>query len=149
MMNKFALTLYFVVILLMSASVMAQDNTADQNYQQKVSLAQKMHQIRPMNVQIEDAVKRLSLRYPEEKRALFVSKMVQTFDSKALTELSVNAMAETFTVAELEKMIDFHGSAEGKAITEKTPVYQSIVTPELVKKIDKALMEVRMGKTAN
>ncbi len=145
MINKFTLVLFSLAVMVMSVGALAQDGDAD--LQKRIELAQKMHEIKPLNVQVEAAIEQLSKRYPEEKRALFVSKMMQTFDKSTLTEISVNAMAETFTVAELEKMIDFHGSAEGKAITEKMPIYQSIVEPELVKKIDAALMDVRTGSS--
>lgn len=147
-MRKLPLLLGFFAMLVWTLPAFAQQ-AATGDLEKRMELARKMHEIRPMSVQIEDAVKQLSLRYPEDKRELFVSTMMQTFDRASLTGISVKAMAETFTAAELEKMIDFHGSPEGKAITEKMPVYQSLVEPELMKKIDQALMEVRTGKAAN
>jgi len=155
-MKKSPLLLSLVVLLSFALPAYAQQDAAPAaaasaaaapDLEQRLALARKMHDIKPMTVQIEDAIRALSMRYPEDKRELFVLTMTQTFDQKALSEISVKAMAETFTAAELEKMIDFHGSAEGKAISEKMPVYQSIVEPELIKKIDQALMEVRLGKT--
>lgn len=148
MMKKLPLLLCALALFSFVPLALAQP-AANADLDKRMELSRKMHEIRPMTVQIEDAVKQLSLRYPEDKREIFITTMLQTFDRESLTAISVKAMAETFTVAELEKMIDFHGSAEGKAITEKMPIYQSLVEPELLKKIDKALMEVRTGKAAN
>ena len=72
-------------------------------------------------------------------------KMVNTFDHKTLHNLSVKAMADTFTEAELEKMIDYFGSPEGKSVGEKMPVYMAILRPEINKLIDQAMMDVRLG----
>lgn len=145
---RFLLALSFLAFMIAAPlAAQAQDKTPanDPSLQTRIELARKMHQIKPLDVEIEAAIKQLSMRYPEDKRELFVSKMLQTFDQKALTEISVNAMAATFTAPELNKMIEFYGSPEGKSIDQKMPIYQKLVEPELVKKVDKALMDIRLG----
>ncbi len=147
-MKKLVLLVCIAITLGFAAPSSAQ-NAAAPDLDKRIELARKMHEVRPMVVPIEEAVQQLAQRYPKEKRELFISTILNAFDRESLTEISVKAMAETFTVAELEKMIEFNSSPEGKAITEKMPVYQSLVEPELMKKVDKALMEVRMGKPGN
>ena len=144
MMRINTLVFVFLGLFTFAPMVFAQDG-GDPALAERIALARKMHDIKPMAVQIEQAIRQLALRYPEDKQELFITKMLQVFDRKSLTDISVKAMAETFTAAELEKMIDFHGSPEGKAIGEKMPVYQALVEPEIIKKIDQALMEVRTG----
>lgn len=129
-------------------AAMAQE-AADPAFAERLALSKKMHEVRPINLQVEKVVEQMAARFPEDQRDKFIERMIDVFDKEALTDISVQAMAETFTAPELEKMIEFHGSPEGKTITEKMPVYQSLLEPELVKKIDKALMEVRTGKTGN
>lgn len=145
-LKALSLILLGFMLALPTAGAMAQGESG--GLDKRLELARAMHEIRPMSVQIEAAVQALSLRYPEDKRERFVAKMLETFDQKTLTEISIRAMAETFTVAELEKMIDFYGSPEGRAASEKMPVYQAIVEPEIVKKLDAALMEIRTGAPA-
>lgn len=147
-MRVLSLTLFVLGILAMALPAHAQAG-AEGTLNRRIDLARQMHEIKPLAVEIEDSVRQLSLRYPEDVRVLFVSRMMQTFDRETMTEISVKAMAETFTVAELEKMVDFYGSPEGRSIAGKTPVYESLVQPEILKRIDKALMEIRTGKAAD
>jgi len=147
MMKKLFLVFRFTLLVFSGGPGSAQDSL-DPNAAERLALAQKMHEIRPINIQVEDIIQQMAQRYPEDKRAVFTTRMMEVFDKKALTDISVKAMADTFTVAELKKMIDFHGSPEGNAISEKMPVYQGLVEPELVKKIDKALMVIRTGDPA-
>lgn len=143
-------SLLLCVLGVMAVALPSAAQTADDpGLQKRIELARAMHDIKPLSVQIEESIKQLSMRYPEEKRALFVAKMMETFDQKTLTDISVKAMAETFTETELTKMVDFYGSPEGKSISAKNPVYQSLVQPEIIKKIDQALMEVRTGKAGD
>ena len=145
-MRKYSLIPFVLMSLfLLVPPVLAQAEGGDAGLQQRIELARKMHEVRPMSVQIEQAIEALSMRYPEDRRELFVTKMLQMFDQQTLSEVSVKAMAETFTAAELQKMVEFYGSPEGKAIEQKMPVYQAIVEPEIIKKIDEAMMEIRTG----
>ena len=144
-MKAYLSVLCFVIAMLFVQPLSAQD---DPDFPKRYELAQKMHEIKPINMQIKSSIEQLAQRYPEDVREAFVNRMMEVFDKKTLTDISVRAMADTFTAAELEKMIDFHGSPEGKAVGEKMPVYQGLVRPELMQKIDKALMEVRTGASA-
>ncbi|MCB9991480.1 MAG: DUF2059 domain-containing protein [Rhodospirillales bacterium] len=136
---------HFLFALLLTVLLVPSAWAQDAALEKRVQLAHEMHKVKPMAVQIESAVRQLALRYPEDKQELFISKMLQVFDQKTLTDISVNAMAETFSEAELQKMLDYYGSPEGKAIEEKMPIYQTIVEPEIIKRIDQALMEIRTG----
>lgn len=148
-----AAVVFFAAVPVFAVPARAQDDgkaaAEDAGLARRLELARRMHEIRPLDLQIEDAVRQLSLRYPADKRDLFISKMLQVFDLKTLTDISVRAMADTFTEAELAKMIEYNSSPEGKAATEKMPIYQSLVEPELMKKIDQAMMELRTGKASD
>ncbi len=141
------LLLVLAVTLFQPLSAVAQQE--DPDYQQRIELARQMHEIRPLNADIEESVRRLAQRYPAEQREIFVDRMLDEFDQDDMTALSVKAMAETFTLAELEKMIEFHGSPEGQAVTKKMPVYQAVIQPEIIRKIDRAMMAVRTGSVSD
>jgi len=54
-------------------------------------------------------------------------------------------MVELFTVAELEKMVDYFGSVEAKAIEKKLPQYQEKIQPEIIRMLDAAMIAERTG----
>lgn len=145
--RAFMRILFIIACFMLAApSTLAQEAADPGNAKQRLALSRQMHEIRPIKMQVEEVITQMALRYPENRRDEFISRMMEIFDNQTLTEISVHAMADTFTVPELEKMIEFHGSPEGKAVSKKMPVYQALVEPELIKKIDQALMELRTGK---
>ncbi len=155
MMARTLLILVFALILPFAAQ--AQDEARKQEEQnavqedvaegkgERLALARKMHDIRPAYLQVEEAMNIIVQQLPEDKRELFVKKLREVMDYEVLTNASVQAMAETFTAAELEKMIDYFGSEEAKSIADKLPVYQAIIQPEITKMLDEALMDIRVG----
>lgn len=141
-MRNILAAIFMALVAITPMMAVAQD---DADLAKRTELAEEMHKIRPVNAEIESTVRAVAERLPEEKREIFVMKMVNTFDHKTLHNLSVKAMADTFTEAELEKMIDYFGSPEGKSVGEKMPVYMAILRPEINKLIDQAMMDVRLG----
>lgn len=140
----------FAVLLTLAFPAMAQDGSAIFDEDQRLELAQKMHDIKPARLQLEAAIDGVARqRVPEDKRAAFKKVMLDMMDVEKLEGLSIKAMAEIFTVAELERMIDYFGSAEAQSIADKLPVYQAIITPELTKMVDAALLELRTGSGAD
>ena len=142
---KTILTSIFVFMLACApVAAFAQSEISPEDAQ-RVDLAVEMQKIRPISAEIEGTIKAVSMRLPEDRREIFVMKMMNAFDQETLNQLAIKAMADTFTSAELEKMIDFYGSPEGKSIAEKMPVYMAILRPEIDKLVDKAMMNVRLG----
>ena len=128
----------------------AQQAAADRgaDYGARVALAQKMHEIRPAKKQVEDAVTAAASRLPAPNREDFKAQMMKSIDVAALEKRSIDVMAQTFTKAELEKMVGYFGSPEAQKIAEKLVVYQSVMMPEITKMLDKAAMEARTGAPA-
>ena len=62
-----------------------------------------------------------------------------------IEELSISAMANTFTVPELKALIAYFGSPEGKSSQEKMGLYTEQVAPEIRKAIDAALVNAQFG----
>lgn len=141
-MRDFLTVIFAAFIVIVPMTVLAQ---SDNDEAKRLDLAKQMHVIKPVQPEIEDAVRMLALRIPEDRREIFISKMLNAFDQKTLNGISVKAMAETFTVDELEAMIAYFSSEEGRSIDKKMPVYWALVKPEIAKLMDKAMMDVRLG----
>jgi hypothetical protein len=145
-MRALGFVVFMFVMVLGSASSFAQNS--DDDFEARLALAQEMHQIRPLDDNIDLVIEQIAINFPEDRRDQFVARMMGQFDRGVLNRISTNAMAETFTTKELAAMVDYFGSPEGRAITDKMPVYQALIQPEILKLVDKAMMELRTGNPA-
>lgn len=146
-MTRF-LTALFVLLsfLALPAFAIAQDKQDNMGSKAKrLELAQKMHEIRPARAQVDEAVQQVARNLPPLEREKLLSLVEKAFDYEKLEKLSVDTMVDLFTVAELQKMVDYFGSPEAKAIGEKLPQYQAKLQPEILRMLDTALMEDRTG----
>ncbi|PZO86157.1 MAG: hypothetical protein DI626_06770 [Micavibrio aeruginosavorus] len=140
-MMRFILTA-FLAVLVIASPASAQDQ-GDQKT--RLELAQKMHEIWPVRTRIESALESVSESFPEERRAEVKAEMRKAIQFKEVEEESIRAMADTFTAAELQAMIDFYGSETGRSISAKTADYEGALRPVLMRMMDKAMMALRTG----
>lgn len=111
----------------------------------RMALAVRMHEIWPVRTRVEDAIAIVAENVPAAERDAFITRMRKTIDQKTLEQESIKAMAQVFTTAELQAMVNFYGSAEGRAVSEKTEDYMAILQPVMVKMLDSALLDMRTG----
>lgn len=135
-----------VALCMMVAPAFAQEAASNPASDHKHELAEKMHQLRPTKTQVEQAIAVVGQRVPEDKRAAFEAAMTNAIDFKAVEKISVDAMADTFTEAELAAMVDYYSKPEAKSAADKLPQYQEKVGPEIIRMIDKAMMKVKTGQ---
>lgn len=138
-----------MALVAFSGSVFAQDNGSDDDMATRMNLAKMMHEIKPARGQVEAAIEAVAARLQPQQQEDFIAKMTDIFDFERLQQISTEAMAEVFTEAELQKMVDYYGSREAQSISEKMPVYQSVMQPEITKMLDEAIIEVRTGAPAD
>ncbi len=162
----------FIVLLMFSPAVMAQEDAdaalavsegaevasevvskvnapvealKDDNYEERLALSRKMHEIWPVRPKVENALDAVAEQIQPQERLKFKAGMRKAIKFEALEESSVDAMADIFTVKELEAMIAFYGSKEGRSVSYKTSDYERALEPTLIKMIDKALLDVKLG----
>lgn len=114
-------------------------------YEERLELSREMHKIWPMRLKIENALDIVSGQIDEEKRAAFKSSLRKSIKFDALEQASIDAMADIFSVAELNRMIEFYGSKEGRSVSEKITDYEQALQPLMSQMMDKALMDARLG----
>lgn len=117
----------------------------EENYAKRLELSKQMHEIWPVRPKVESAIDAVGEEVPEADRAKFKAAMRRAMKFKALEEASIDAMAEIFTVDELTAMIEFYGSKEGRSVSYKTGDYEAALQPLMIKMIDKALLDTRLG----
>lgn len=113
--------------------------------ERRLELSKQMHEIWPVRPKVESAIDVVGEQAPPAERARFKSAMRRAMDYEALEAKSIETMAEIFTVAELEKMIEFYSSPEGRSVSFKTGDYEAAIQPFMVQMVDKALLDTRLG----
>ncbi|HEU4838357.1 MAG TPA: DUF2059 domain-containing protein, partial [Micavibrio sp.] len=118
-MKKLSLIL---ALILFATPAFAQDSAplGESVPQSRLDLAQKMHEVWPIRTRMETAINSVGEAFPEEKRAEIKAALRKNIKYDQLEEASIEAMAETYTDEELEKMIEFYGSETGRSISAKT-----------------------------
>lgn len=111
----------------------------------RLALAKRMHEIQPAAAQLDDAIASVAERLPVQERKGFEIAMKKILDYKALERTSIDAMAETFTLPELKAMVAYNESPEAQAISKKFAIYQGKIQPKVYEMLDRAMMQVRTG----
>lgn len=142
---KYAYVMFAILLLLTVMPVSAFSQNADLEFDTRYQIALKIQSLQPISEVVENTVNGIALRYPEEQRREFKNKMMRLVDFTALEKDAARSMAETFTLSELKVLYAYRSSIEGRAIREKTPIYQTLVEKNLFKYLDQALMQVRTG----
>mgnify|MGYP001820151971 CR=1 FL=1 len=158
-------SLFFSIICVFSMPVSAQENADDvlaeqgmvsenapikpieteENYEKRLELSRKMHEIWPKRPKVESALEQISEQIEPQERLRFKAGMRKAIEFDALEEGSIDAMADIFSAKELEAMIAFYGSKEGRSVSHKTSDYEKALIPLVTKMIDKALLDVKLG----
>jgi hypothetical protein len=115
------------------------------DYEGRLGLSRQMHEIWPIRPKIETALENISQQIPQQERLKFKAAMRKAIQFDALEEASVEVMADIFNAKELGAMIAFYGSKEGRSVSHKTSDYERALEPTLVKMVDKALLDVKLG----
>ena len=118
----------------------------DPTYDERIELATKMHELRPVRAQVDGAIEQYALTRPESERISFKSAMRNVFNIKALEKISIDAYAETFTVEELRAMVEYYSKPEARSASDKINAYAEIVYPEIIRMLDRAAIRLKTGE---
>ncbi len=118
---------------------------ADADLPQRLEIAKKLHELRPTADQVNDGIDQVAETQPEAEREAFKTAMRAALNYKTLEKISIDAMAETYTVPELQAMLDYYSKPEAKSAGEKDEEYAKKVYPQITKMLDEAMMRVRTG----
>ena len=138
---------FLFAVLMLTSPALAQEQSAD-DWDKRVALSKRMHEIWPVEDKVEKGLDDVARRLREEDREKFKTIMRSSMDMEVLEKDSVDAMAQTFTAEELQTMVDFYGSDIGNSISSKVETYQKRLEPSYNQMIDKALMALRTGNAS-
>jgi hypothetical protein len=111
----------------------------------RAEIAKKIHDLRPTREQVYAAIDQAAQTQPPEEQESFRSAMRNVLNYQAIEKISIDAMVEVYTEAELQVMYDFYSKAEAKTAGAKDDLYAGKVYPEIMRMLDEAMMRVRTG----
>ena len=133
-----------VFMMMLSFPAMAQES--DDTYEQRAELAKKMHELLPTRDQVYTAIDQFAQAQPEQQREALRAAMRNAFNVKALEKISINAYTETYTLEELQAMVEYYSKPVARSAAAKTEDYSAIVYPEIIRMLDRAAMKARTGQ---
>lgn len=118
-----------------------------ENLDEKLKLAEQIHKFVPVSERINNAIDAVSARLPEAQRDAFRTAMRGVLNYLVIEKMSVDTMAETFTMEELEFMLAYHQNPLSESVDAKYETYEQKMQPEITRMLDRAMMRVRTGGT--
>jgi hypothetical protein len=115
----------------------------------RIELSKKWHGLMPVSVrdQVNLAIEEAAAAQPENQKEIFRANMRNILNYQAIEKISIDAMAEIYTAAELEALIDYYSKPEAKSASSKYQQYAGKVYPEITRMLDQAMMRARTGGT--
>lgn len=138
--------LFIVLMVLWAAPALAQEQAVPADMAERVKLAKDLHDIRQMRDVVNAQIEFASKGVPEAEREGFMKYIGLKLDYDALEAKSVKLMSEKFTAAEMQAMIAYFGSPEGKSAEKKAAEYGAEMRTDIQQAIDAALMASRLGE---
>ena len=136
MMTKMFLMTCTLLALGIVSPVMADDT---EDLAKKLRLAKEYSSQAPVADEVKQTIDALAIQVPMDKRVVFRSALERTIDADQLETISEMALAEVFTEAELQALVDFYSTPEGQATRVKMPQYQDRIKPVLEQMIRDAV----------
>jgi hypothetical protein len=136
------LSALFLLLLVMPQVAFAQDTAG---LEKRIELAKKMHELRPTRDQVDAAIEQVAASQPAAEQEPFKIAMRSALNYQAIEKISIDSMAEVYSEAELQAMIDYYSKPEAKSAAAKDPEYAKKVFPEITRMLDQAMMRVRTG----
>lgn len=122
------------------------ENEDEAILEKKIALAKEMHQIRPTRTQVDSAVAGAAMSLPASERQNFIIMMKSRLNYNAIERISIDAMVDTYTLVELEAMVEYFSKPEAKSASAKVHSWAKAVNPHIVRMIDEAIMRIKTGQ---
>ncbi len=127
------------------APVAAESAPAEDAFDRRLDLAEKMQALNPARKQVDSAIEKYVATLPQNEREVYRAGLRNILNYQALEKISVDAYAETFTEAELAAMVAYYSKPEAISARDKHNEWGKKVYPEIVRMLDKAMMRVKTG----
>lgn len=135
-----------VVLLTLTGSAFATDVLSD-TPENRAKLADEYLKEISVKDQLDDMAERVAATVPENQREAFKSMLTKHFDVDALVAAEKQSLAKIFTVGELNAMVEYQSTPEGKSSMKKMGAYLADLMPviqaELKRAVQAAVQEAK------
>ncbi len=135
----------FAVLLLLAASACSGSGpgpaaqTLPDNPENRGLMAQKYLEAMPPKEMLQSMAGSVAPRFPEGERKVFLEVMNSPAMEQAANRITRESLVKNFTVGELQAMVTFYGSPEGKAAFKKFGTYMGEVIPQIQQQAKQAM----------
>jgi hypothetical protein len=119
----------------------ATSSLAAEKIDPKTALAIKIHEKVDIRKRLFKALDILTQFMTPTEKLDFWSRMDKAITKDDINDISIKAMADTYTEAELQAMLDFYSSPAGQSAEGKRAEYEAKVSPQYTKLIDEAVVK--------
>lgn len=148
MAKRLLLTLLLGILITFPAAAQEPPAPGGGDSDLRTQLARRIHEFRPIALQVRDALGLIAADLPSQERALFQASVMANINIAGLEQTSIETMAQTFTTDELQLMIDYYSRPESGTIEQKSPLYRQRIDPQIVTAITDALNRIAADLTA-
>ena len=99
--------------------------------------------IHPLDAMLDEITGEILKVMPQQYHEEFRRTMKEYMDRLNLEELTLNAVVKHFTVKEINALMEFYGSPEGRSIMKKMPVYMKEIMPAIMGIVPEAVKSVQ------
>jgi uncharacterized protein len=114
-------------------------STLPDNPENRLVVAKRFLDIMPPKEMLQGMANRVVPNLPENDRKVFLEVMGSKDIEEAANRITLNALAKNFTVGELNAMVAFYGSPDGKSASKKFGPYMGEIMPQIQQEIKKAV----------
>lgn len=118
---------------------------SETEFEQRLVLAREINQHQPVGDRVREILEVMSenLILTDLEEEQFIISIYNNMDIADLEELSVESMAEIFTLPELEAMLAYYSQVESDVIKEKSGLYRQQIDPAISASIQRTLLRLQ------
>jgi hypothetical protein len=115
---------------------------AQDGQESKLDAAQAYWDVTGFSEMMDNTIIELAKNYPAENREAFVVVMRKTVDYERIAKIGVDAVAEVFSLEEIEALTVFYDSELGQSVLKKMPKFLGRVQPAVQAEILRSIGEL-------
>jgi hypothetical protein len=131
--------------ILCAAPSFASDAEDGAVFARKLELARQVQERYPVRPQLDSAIEYYIRRFPAQQREAYRAALHRVLNYRALEKISLDAYIEVYNAEELQAILEAKEDENPAVFIEKRDEYAALVTPEIVRMLDRALMRARTG----
>lgn len=135
-----------LVVIISACSEGRQNKSLPDNPENRTLVAKRYLEIMPPQDLLQSIAGKVVLTMQEKDRKLFLEVMNNPEVEKAVYRISLDGLVKHFTVDELNAMVAFYGSPEGRSFHKKFTPYMEEIMPR-IQQLVKVSIEMEKGKS--